>query len=116
MARRLRAPRVPNLKGVPRAPKHNQANRNSRESKQRERMLDQRRANYFRYDCEDILKASAVPEEMQNSLIQTLWAKGSRDSLMEAKVWLNDKVKEKVVDAATQQKILNVMERYSTWR
>lgn len=116
MARRLRAPRVPNMTGTPRAPKHNQANRNSRESKQRERMLDQRRANYFRYDCEDILKQSAVLPEMQSSLIQTLWAKGSRDSLMEAKVWLNDKVKEKVLDAGTQQKILGVMERYSTWR
>lgn len=116
MARRLRAPRVPNMSGVPRAPKHNQTNRNSRESKQRERMLDQRRANYFRYDCEDILKPSPVPVEMQSSLIQTLWAKGSRDSLMEAKVWLNDKVKEKVVDPATQQKLLAIMDRYSTWR
>jgi hypothetical protein len=116
VARRLRAPRVPNLKGVPRAPKHNQTNRNTRESKQRERMLDQRRANYFRYDCEDILNASTVQEEMRSSLIQTLWAKGSRDSLMEAKVWLNEKVKEKAVDAGTQQKLIAVMERYSTWR
>ena len=116
MARRLRAPRVPNRTGAPRAPKHNETNRNTRESKQRERMLDQRRANYFRYDCEDILKTSTVAIEMQSSLIQTLWAKGSRDSLMEAKVWLNEKFKEKAVDAATQQKLLNVMERYSTWR
>jgi hypothetical protein len=116
VARRLRAPRVPNLKGVPRAPKHNVANRMTRESKQRERMLDQRRANYFRYDCEDVLKASPVAVEMQSSLIQTLWAKGSRDSLVEAKVWLNDKVKEKAVDPATQQRLLAIMDRYSTWR
>lgn len=116
MARRMRAPRVPNLKGVPKPPKHNQANRQTRESRQRERMLDQSKANYFRYELEDLLKKSTVPEEQQNALIQTLWAKGSRTSAQEAKVWLNDKVKEKLVDAATQQKILGIMDHYSTWR
>jgi hypothetical protein len=116
VARRLRAPRVPGVPGVPRPPKHNQTNRNSRESRQREKMLDQSRANYFKYDLQDILKDSPVAPELHNSLIQTLWAKGSRDSVTEAKVWLNDKVKEKAVDAGTQQKILGVMDRYSTWR
>ena len=116
MARRMRAPKVPNLKGVPKPPKHNMANRNSRESRQRERMLDQSKANYFRYELEDFLKTTGVAPEVQNSLIQTLWAKGSRTSAQDAKIWLNDKVKEKVVDAATQQKILAVIDRYSTWR
>ena len=104
------------MTGAPRVPKHNEANRNTRESRQREKMLDQSKANYFKYDMQDVLKPSAVPVEMQPSLIQTLWAKGSRDSLSEAKVWLMEKVKEKVVDAPTQQKLLNIMDRYSTWR
>lgn len=104
------------MTGAPRVPKHNEANRNTRESRQREKMLDQSKANYFKYDMQDVLKPSPVPVEMQPSLIQTLWAKGSRDSLSEAKVWLMEKVKEKVVDAPTQQKLLNIMDRYSTWR
>src|SRR4051812_18042813 len=104
------------MTGAPRVPKHNEANRNSRESRQREKMLDQSKANYFKYDMQDVLKASPVPVEMQPSLIQTLWAKGSRDALSEAKVWLMEKVKEKIVDAPTQQKLLNIMDRYSTWR
>ena len=79
-------------------------------------MLDQSKANYFKYDLEDMLKLSPVAAEQQASLIQTLWAKGSRTSVQDAKVWLMEKVKEKVVDAATQQKILNVIDRYSTWR
>jgi hypothetical protein len=104
------------MSGAPRVPKHNEANRNTRESRQRERMLDQSKANYFKYDMQDVLKASPVLPEMQPSLIQTLWAKGSRDSLSEAKVWLMDKVKDKTVDAGTQQKLLAIIDRYSTWR
>ena len=116
MARRLRAPRIPKAPGAPRVPKHNEANRNSRESRQREKMLDQSKANYFKYDLQDLLKVSPVAAEQHNALIQTLWAKGSRTDVQDAKVWLMEKVKEKIVDPATQQKILNVIDRYSTWR
>jgi hypothetical protein len=104
------------MTGAPRVPKHNEANRNSRESRQREKMLDQSKANYFRYELQDFLKTTAVAPEMQPSLIQTLWAKGSRDSVTEAKVWLNEKVKEKAIDVQVQQKLLAILDRYSTWR
>ncbi len=116
MARRLRPPKLPGIVGAPRPPKHNQTNRNNRESRQREKMLDQSKANFFRYECEDILKNSGVAPEVQSALIQTMWAKGSRDSVVEARVFLNDKVKEKVVDAQTQARLLNAMDRYTTWR
>jgi hypothetical protein len=112
----MRAPKVPGIPGAPRPVKHNQANRNSKESRQREKLLDTSKANYFKYDLQDLLKASPVAPELHNSLIQTLWAKGTRDSTQEAKVWLNDKVKEKMVDVATQQKILAILDRFSTWR
>ena len=116
MARRLRAPRVPKAPGAPRVAKHNETNRNTRESRQREKMLDQSKANYFKYDLQDLLKTTPVAPELHNSLIQTLWAKGSRTDVQDAKIWLMEKVKEKIVDAPTQQKILNVIDRYSTWR
>ena len=102
--------------GAPRPVKHNQGNRNNRESRQRDKMLDQSKANYFKYELQDFLKTTAVAPDLHNSLIQTLWAKGTRDSTQEAKVWLNDKVKEKQVDVATQQKIIAMLDRYSTWR
>ncbi|MEA3143428.1 MAG: hypothetical protein QOG31_752 [Thermoplasmata archaeon] len=112
----MRAPKVPGIPGAPRPAKHNQTNRNTKESRQREKLLDTSKANYFKYDLQDMLKASPVAPELHNSLIQTLWAKGTRDSTQEAKVWLNDKVKEKQVDVATQQKILIILDRFSTWR
>lgn len=116
MARRLRAPKVPAAPGAPRAPKHNQFNRQSRESRMREKMLDGSKQNYFKYDLQDILKASPVPAEHHNSLIQSLWAKGSRTDVDEAKIWLQEKVKEGLVTPETQQTILRVIDRYSTWR
>jgi hypothetical protein len=112
----MRAPKVPGIPGAPRPVKHNQANRNTKESRQREKLLDTSKANYFKYDLQDLLKQSPVAPELHNSLIQTLWAKGTRDSTQEAKVWLNDKVKEKQVDVATQQRILAILDRFSTWR
>src|SRR5438105_8294909 len=90
VARRMRAPKVPGIPGAPRPAKHNQTNRNTKESRQREKLLDTSKANYFKYDLQDLLKASPVAPELHNSLIQTLWAKGTRDSTQEAKVWLND--------------------------
>ena len=112
----MRAPKVPGIPGAPRPAKHNQTNRNTKESRQREKLLDTSKANYFKYDLQDLLKASPVAPELHNSLIQTLWAKGTRDSTQEAKVWLNDKVKEKQVDVPTQQRILGILDRFSTWR
>lgn len=97
-------------------PKHNETNRNTRESRQREKMLDQSKANYFKYEVQDILSASPVAPELHNSLIQTIWAKGSRGNVQDAKIWLNEKVREKAVDTATQQKILAAMDKYITWR
>lgn len=82
----------------------------------REKMLDGSRQNYFKYDLQDILKASATPAEHHNSLIQSLWAKGSRTDVEEAKVFLKEKVKEGLVDAPTETAILRVIDRYSTWR
>ena len=114
MARRLRAPRVPG--SGPSGPRHNQANRQSRESRQRERLLDTSKANYFRYEMQDILKVSSTPLEAQGALIQSLWAKGSRISVTEAKNFLVEKGKEGIVDRDTQSRLATIIDRYATWR
>jgi signal recognition particle GTPase len=116
VARRLRAPKVPTAPGTPRAPKHNQFNRQNRESRMREKMLDGSKQNYFKYDLQDIMKAANVGEEHVNSLIQSLWAKGSRTDIDEAKDFLREKAKEGIVPPDVEQKILRIIERYSTWR
>ncbi len=114
MARRLRAPRIPGQ--GPRPPRHNETNRQTKESRQRERLLDSSRANYFRYEMQDILKTSPTPPELHGALIQSLWAKGSRISVSEAKTFLVEKGKEGVVDRETQSRLATIIDRYATWR
>ena len=110
----MRAPKVPGQ--GPRAPKHNQGNRLSRESRTRERMLDQSKANYFKYELQDFLKTTAVPEDQHMAIIQSLWSRGSRSDVKEAKDYLKDKVKDKTIPMELEAKILGMLDRYSTWR
>ena len=82
----------------------------------RTKLLDQSKANYFKYEMQDLLKNSPVAPELHNSLIQTLWAKGSRDEVLAAKLFLQEKLKEKSVDEGTARRIQAILDKYTTWR
>lgn len=81
----------------------------------REKMLDGSKQNYFKYDLQDLMKGK-VGEEHVNSLIQSLWAKGSRTDIDEAKDFLKEKAKEGIVPPDVEAQILRILDRYSTWR
>lgn len=82
----------------------------------RTRLLDQSKANYFKYEMQDLLKSTPIAPELHNALIQTLWAKGSRDELAAAKEFLAEKVKDKTVDPESSTRILRLLDRYAIWR
>lgn len=109
----MRAPRIP---GGPRPVKHNQQNRQTRESRSRGKLLDKGKQNYFRYDLEDILRTSPTPPEFHASIIQTLWAKGTRDGVDECRAFLREKQGEGLVDDETTQAILKVIRDMTTVR
>jgi hypothetical protein len=100
----------------PRPPKHNWVNKTTRASRQRERMLDKSKENYFKYDMEDLLKRSPVPVEKRASIAATIFAKGSRTSVQEAKDYVKAKLEEGVFDDATFRHVMDMIDRYSTWR
>lgn len=79
-------------------------------------MLDKGKENYFRYDMEDLLKKTKVPEERQPALISTIFAKGSRGTTQDAKDYAKEKLDEGDIDEATYRSILGLIEGYSTWR
>ena len=97
-------------------PKHNWSNKLTRESRRRDRMLDKSKENYFKYDMEDLLKKGKVPEERRASVIATMFAKGSRGTLQDAKDFAEEKRTEGLLDEATFKSVLNLLEGYSTWR
>ena len=101
---------------LPTKPKHNWANKLTRESRQRDRLLDKGQENFFRYDMEDILRGAEVPLERATGYIATLFAKGSRQGVEDAKEFATAKMEEGLYDENTLKTVLRLIENYSTWR
>lgn len=79
-------------------------------------MLDVRRADHFRFDMRQALAEGKVPEEQVNSIYATVFSKGSRISLDEAKEFVQVKTTEGVITPQVRDRILLLVDRYSTWR
>lgn len=97
-------------------PGHNEANRQTRESRQRDRMLDTGREAHFRYDVEELLVTYGMPPEEWRPFLQTLWTKGSRESIDDAKEWVDEQLKLAKVDDETATKVKQLVQRYRTLR
>jgi hypothetical protein len=97
-------------------PGHNEANRQTRESRQREKMLDTGRESHFRFDIEELLVTAGLTPEEWRPFLQTLWTKGSRDGLDEAKAWVDEQIELDRVDAETGTKVKQYVQRYRTVR
>lgn len=108
------APRGPG--GPPPKPKHNWVNKTTRTSRQRGWMLDKSKENYFKYDMDELLKKSNVPEERRASLTATIFAKGSRGTTEDAIAFAKEKKVEGLLDESTYNGVLRLIEGYSTWR
>src|ERR1041385_7944590 len=106
----------PKPAGAPIKQKHNWVNKLNRDSRQRDRMLDKSKENYFKYDMEDLLKKHEVPEERRLSLAATIFAKGSRGTTQDAKDFIKEKQQEGLITEALAKAITNLVDGYSTWR
>ncbi|MBW3581986.1 MAG: hypothetical protein KY455_02710 [Euryarchaeota archaeon] len=96
--------------------KHNEANRQTRESRQRSNMLHKGRENYFRYDVEDLLRAHELPEERVLPIAQTLLSKGSRLGINEARDYVREKAAEGIYGPEVEKKLLALINQYSVYR
>jgi hypothetical protein len=97
-------------------PSHNELNRDSRESRQRMKLLDLSNESIFRYDMEDILRASSCPEERVKSLVAMIWTKASRMGIPDAKTFVHEKAEEGAFDKDAERKILRLLDQNSTYR
>ncbi len=97
-------------------PGHNEANKQTRESRARTKMIDARRESHFRYDVEELLVASGMEPEEWRPFLQTLWAQGNRQGLDEAKDWLKTQVDEGRIDEPLENRVWNLVKKYSTYR
>jgi hypothetical protein len=79
-------------------------------------MLDVRREQHFRYDMRQALSEGNVPADQLNSIYATVFSKGSRISLDEAKDFVQQKTQEGVLSPQVRDRVLTLVDRYSTWR
>jgi hypothetical protein len=75
-----------------------------------------RREEHFRFDVRQALDEGNVAMEQRNSIYATVFAKGSRISLDEAKDYVHQKTQEGVLSPQVRDRLLNLVDRYSTWR
>ncbi len=79
-------------------------------------MLNVRKEVEFRYDLRKILEGAKVDEKIIPSFIATLFSKGSRINLYDAKEYVENKLEEGIFDNDTMERILHLMSRYKRWR
>lgn len=97
-------------------PGHNEANRRTRASKQRSRLLDGGREPHFRYEIEELLAAKGKEPEEVRPFLQALWTQGSRKSTDDATDFVQEKQEEGFLDDETSAQIERYIQKYSTWR
>lgn len=97
-------------------PGHNEQNKQTRESRARNKMLDARREAHFRYDVEEVLVGAGMETEEWRPFLQTLWAMGSRQGLDEAKEWVKEQTAEGRITDSVEEQVLRLARRYSTVR
>lgn len=111
MGRRRRRPRK-----ARQGPGHNEANRRTSESRQRSPLLDERVEHKFRYYAEEMLMEADVEPELWRPFLQTLWTRGSRQGVDEAKEYLDTAREEGIVDDDLHQGIAKLIRKYRTMR
>ncbi len=80
-------------------------------------MLHQGKEDYFRYDVREILEGDlSMEEETWRPIVQSLYTQGSRNSIKEAKLWLNEKAVELEIPEDAVKKIKGIFDQYATWR
>lgn len=79
-------------------------------------MLDVSREGHFRYDLNEVLVRSSLPPEQLKAFAATILSKGSRQSTVEAKDWVTQKLAENVITKAERDAINTLIDRYSRFR
>lgn len=85
-------------------------------STRRTSMLNMHREQSFKADVNEILQMGKVETKHQSSIRATIITKASRDSIESAKKYIREKQKENILNVETANALINLLDRYSTWR
>jgi hypothetical protein len=70
----------------------------------------------YKYEMRSLLVEINVIEEYRSNMLASIWAKGERQSTKEAKEYIDEKMKEGVLNEDQHKSLTKVIENYTTRR
>ena len=99
----------------PPAPKFRRR-RNSFQPAARDKRLDRSRHMEYKYEVRGLMVDIDVEEEHRSNVLGTMWAKGERQNVAEAKEFLESKHSEGILTEEQFKKLCDVLKRYTVRR
>jgi len=82
----------------------------------RAKRLDRSRHMEYKYEVRGLMVDIDIPEEHRSSILGTMWARGERQTVAEAKEFLEGKHSEGIVSEEQLTKLLNILNKYTVRR
>ena len=108
ISRKLPPPKVINRK-----PRRRQS---SFQPAKRAKRLDRSRHMEYKYEVRQLLEEIGVSEEHRSSLLGSIWAKGERQTVSDAKEYLEDKLSEGIITEVHLSRLCEVIDDYTVRR
>ena len=82
----------------------------------RAKRLDRSRHMEYKYEVRQLLEEIEVSEEHRSSLLGSIWAKGERQTVSDAKEYLEDKLSEGIITEVHLSRLCGVIDDYTVRR
>ena len=79
-------------------------------------MLNMRKSRSFKYDLTNIMEGSDTEDKQIDSFMATVMMKASKNSIIDAIEYLDEKCEEGLIDEDTTKKIKNLLKSYTKRR
>ena len=105
--------KLPPPKPVSRKPRRRQS---SFQPAKRAKRLDRSRHMEYKYEVRRVLEEIGVSEEHRSSLLGSIWAKGERQTVSDAKQYLEEKLSEGIINEVHLSRLCEVIDSYTVRR
>ncbi len=107
----VEAPAKPQPKPKPRRPRSS-----SFQPASRAKRLDRSRHMEYKYEMRGLLEDMQIPDEHRSNILGTIWARGERQTALEAKQFISEKLQQGILDEGQESTLKGVVDRYTVRR
>ena len=90
--------------------------RNSFQPAARAKRLDRSRHMEYKYEMRGLLNEIDIPEEHRSNILGTIWARGERQTVADAKEFISEKCEQGVLTEEQESTLNGVVDRYTVRR